>query len=481
MNQEYLLHGLLLNNFMNNDNKYISVIILFLLTLLINQIELIKDFLSGYFETKKCEIHFCQEDKEVPSKRYKAIMHYIVKNPNPTIRILADHVIRGYNNDDILEEKTQIYRINQYDKFLIDKDIYGSFKVENREVKRYSDVLKIEIFKMSIYSEKLSVMMLKDWVEDRLVEYEKHLEDKLLNEQYIFTIKSEEKTLLVDAKKWSSNVTFENRFFENKEEILDKINFFLNNKEWYESKGIPYTLGILLYGEPGCGKTSFIKALLNLTKRHAVDIKLNGNFDFNNLTDIMNKDKINDEYSVPSNKKIIILEDIDCMDNIVKSRYKKEDDDISDDIDINKSDKHDKHKSKKDDNNMSNELKNLIKKINQKTKNSLSELLNIFDGIEESDGRIVIMTSNKPEDLDPALIRPGRIDIKINFRNASFEDFKKIVNHYYNNNNNLEIDDLEIDDLKLLVDYIYTPAEIINICRGFKNINDLIDYLHKNI
>lgn len=41
-------------------------------------------------------------------------------------------------------------------------------------------------------------------------------------------------------------------------------------------------------------------------------------------------------------------------------------------------------------------------------------LLNVLDGVVETPGRIVIMTTNHPETLDPALIRPGRIDKRIN-------------------------------------------------------------------
>ena len=45
---------------------------------------------------------------------------------------------------------------------------------------------------------------------------------------------------------------------------------------------------------------------------------------------------------------------------------------------------------------------------------NLSFLLNLLDGILETHGRILIITSNHPEKLDRALIRPGRIDININ-------------------------------------------------------------------
>ena len=81
-----------------------------------------------------------------------------------------------------------------------------------------------------------------------------------------------EKYLDTQHELWSSNVTFDNRFFDNKEMILNKIDFFLKNRDWYVKKGIPYTLGFLLHGKPGCGKTSFIKALLNYTKRHCVNV-----------------------------------------------------------------------------------------------------------------------------------------------------------------------------------------------------------------
>ena len=68
-----------------------------------------------------------------------------------------------------------------------------------------------------------------------------------------------------------------------------------------------------------------------------------------------------------------------------------------------------------------NELKlisNLIKmSTNTNTKNNnLSYLLNMIDGIHECSGRIIIITTNRPEVLDKALIRPGRIDIKIHFQ-----------------------------------------------------------------
>ena len=58
--------------------------------------------------------------------------------------------------------------------------------------------------------------------------------------------------------------------------VRDKIevNKFINGEDWYNSKGIPYTLGILLYGEPGCVKTSFIKALLKY-----IDVKRENNKD----------------------------------------------------------------------------------------------------------------------------------------------------------------------------------------------------------
>jgi len=43
--------------------------------------------------------------------------------------------------------------------------------------------------------------------------------------------------------------------------LLDDVNNFVSSSEWYALRGIPYRRGYLLYGPPGCGKSSFITAL----------------------------------------------------------------------------------------------------------------------------------------------------------------------------------------------------------------------------
>ena len=69
---------------------------------------------------------------------------------------------------------------------------------------------------------------------------------------------------------FESGKSFKNVFFPQKDTLIKRLDFFRDNKSWYKSRGIPYTLGLLLHGIPGCGKTSTIKAIANHTQRHIV-------------------------------------------------------------------------------------------------------------------------------------------------------------------------------------------------------------------
>ena len=71
---------------------------------------------------------------------------------------------------------------------------------------------------------------------------------------------------------FDSGMSFKNVFFPEKESLIAKIDFFQKIEEWYTVRGIPYTLGLLLHGEPGCGKTSAIKAIANMTSRHIISL-----------------------------------------------------------------------------------------------------------------------------------------------------------------------------------------------------------------
>jgi chaperone BCS1 len=232
--------------------------------------------------------------------------------------------------------------------------------------------------------------------------------------------------------------TFRNTFFTDKDIFLKKINYFLNNENLYKKRGIPYNLGILMYGEPGCGKTSCIKALSNMTNRHIVEVDLKKIKTCEEFQKIFNSDNMDGTF-IPHDKKIIVLEDIDCMSNIVHQR--KDDDDCNNNEFLNFDS--DVAKFLLLQEKMSSKQEST--KINNDNNLTLSCILNTIDGIFENYGRILIITTNYVDKLDSALIRPGRIDIKINFTKCTNKMCHDIINNFYGSDNK-SVDEDNNDD-----------------------------------
>lgn len=87
---------------------------------------------------------------------------------------------------------------------------------------------------------------------------------------------------------------------------------------------------------------------------------------------------------------------------------------------------------------------------------TLSFLLNLIDGIIEQPSRILIMTTNHPDQIDPALIRPGRIDFKQEFKLCSKSIIKDMIEHFFEKENNI--------DVTPLYDNVHSPADVVSAC-----------------
>lgn len=93
---------------------------------------------------------------------------------------------------------------------------------------------------------------------------------------------------------------------------------------------------------------------------------------------------------------------------------------------------------------------------------NLSCILNTIDGVLEQSGRILIITSNHPNMIDEALLRPGRIDMKVHFTKCDENMAISIINNIFNTNIK-----------KIDMSREYSPAEIVNECFNVSNPNDL--------
>eukprot|EP00092_Neocalanus_flemingeri_P035709 GFUD01038880.1.p1 GENE.GFUD01038880.1~~GFUD01038880.1.p1 ORF type:complete len:628 (+),score=164.89 GFUD01038880.1:60-1943(+) len=341
----------------------------------------------------------------------------------------------------------------------------------NREATEYS---------IQIASEVLTVQQLSELLNTWEKEYDEHNQVGDGLKYFVFNPSTENtKNHFYTEFTFESVKSFKNVFFPEKESLIEKIEFFQKNEVWFAERGIPYTLGLLFHGEPGCGKTSTIKSIANLTQRHIISVPLKNVKTASDLYNIFYGTKINNR-SIPMNKRLYVLEDIDCggLEDVVKKRRKRvpkpEEDtkeDVSEDNDDNNESDDDKKKITLTD--ILEIKKGGEKEKEDKKELTLSDLLEVFDGVMESKGRMMVITTNHIDKLDPALIRPGRVDTCIQFGKCKPEAVMSIFQNFYGQENLPES-----FDSKQVPDETLTPAEVVQIfvnnsatpCRGLQVI-----------
>lgn len=430
---------------------------------------------------------------------YKAIMYRLGLFTDDRINHLRESSNMYYDQRTNSNVTESVYEVIQKDPIEVEPGVF--IKCEEVEQDRpnpnTTGTVRIRQSSVKVYSYDLYHKELEKIVERWVDDYRAHKNAEMQNKQFIFNVRFGDNEEVV-CSEFKSNRSFDNFFFEQKDQALAEIDFFLTDTEWYKTRGLPNSLGILGHGHPGCGKTSFIKALLNKTQRHAVVFSVNRHTNLETIERLMRTETLCD-YPIPQNQRIYVLEDIDAMGDIVLKRDKNETEannpqtfasslekELQKKKEKNKKKQEEQEEGQEEEYSGSNEdyqsdkehvdekIDTVLKALNgfsRKSENHMSFFLNLIDGVIETKGRIIVMTTNHVHKLDPALIRPGRIDVRIEFKKCTNDVLCQILSHFYE----MKPEDIHVLLSNKIEEEMFSPAEVARICRAHKlNLNNAI-------
>lgn len=391
-----------------------------------------------------------QTQTTVNHSKMDSVIHYITTIPEVRNLLCISH------ND---------YLPNEFEPIQIEPDLYFQLT----DLKRADAI--IEEFKFKLFCYDHEIQYLQSFVDRCNTDYERRMANKLGTDLYYFDMMVDSKSknsmknplpgthIMYTKHKFHTTRTFDNVFFEDRSKVRNHVDFFLKQKVWYEKKGIPYTIGFMFHGEPGCGKTSSIKAIANTARRHIINIQLSEIKSKEQLRHLFFSEELyvhngstSEKYTIPVHERLYVIEDIDAMGDAVLRREWK------------------KPVPQKETTNQKDDAWFAKNKEEEKETIDLSFLLNLLDGTLESHGRMLAISSNFPERIDRALIRPGRIDMIVHFKKCNRAVLREMINSFYDMESSKEMDES--------MDYKWSPAEVNQILfRNFANPENAITEL----
>lgn len=344
-------------------------------------------------------------------------------------------------------------------KILTEINIYTKFTMDN----------KTHYVPIFVYTTKLKQYI---YIDEQFIYYEDDMSleeffDVINTKTFELETKSNDQPRLiykwnenggVEKSKINSSTVYPDRNFDNwvsvhKPSILRYISRFQKANETGKSdfNGFgSYNLGVIIHGDPGTGKTMFIKSLANALQKDVLIIdakKIKTNSQFETIVKTYYKDHI------------LAFDEFDSIEGVVSRDNKTEKDKST----VLKNLEEQKIKLLSiDSENKSENIKKEIARIEtliQETNDKLDVfgMLTVLDGIEEYRGRVIVATTNYIDNIDSALIREGRFDFKFKLTKFKCEEIKELLckmfsveQHEYINSQNFSNDK-------------YTPVQVMNI------------------
>jgi hypothetical protein len=465
--------------------------------------------ISGYTSKEVTKLKY--------SHRFKALHYYLLHTCKVKftqlyeIMEIADNC-KEYSHTELEEYILMPYQNNKVQicpKLNIYLEI--SVSVESNDdkddkAKKSSQSYKQYLCKISTPGTNTSV--LHEFLENCIEEHNTYLK-KNTSKQYIFEYSKTEyddndrkvakyvETPFVSNKHLTKNI-----FFPEKEQFMKQLDKFVHNRKThqaeYEESGQTFKLTMVLHGTPGTGKTCIVRGMLNYTGRDAILVPWSRIKTCGELSSILRTNQFNGKTKELKDL-IFIFEDFDANYNkalkarktaSVKKIYKSDDSDSDSDSPVDITVLTNKLSETANTVNTPNEIIEQIKSLKEYATKSmnmvnkpiedeltLEYVLNMFDGIVEMHDAIIVFTTNHLEEIDPAAIRPGRVDYILELKNATIETIKEMIKHKFKLT---EEEMLKYEEyLSKIKDINITPAKVQNECFKYSEAEEVLSALCK--
>jgi len=449
--------------------------------------------------------------KQKYSFRFKALHHFLLHNCQldfPQLYEIMEVIdsCKEYSHTEQEEYILMPYQ-NQKVKICSKNDIYLELSVANdknddgdEKAKKTPQCYKQYLCKLTTPTNNIKII--NDFL-DKCIEEHKNYIKKNANKQYIFEyLKTEyddsdrKVAKYVETHFTSNKHLTKNIFFPEKEAFITQLDKFVHEREKHQAEyaetGQTYKFATVLYGPPGTGKTCIVRGMLNYTGRDAIIVPWSNVKTCGDLSSILRSTKFNGKTKELKDL-IYVFEDFDANYNkALKARkpkkklHKYDNDAEPEDLTIlaNKMD------TTANETNTPKEVLEQIKSLKEYATNAMNVMnkpmddeltmeyvLNAFDGVVELHDAIIVFTTNHLEDIDPAVIRPGRIDYMLELKNATLETIKDMIKAKY------KLSDGELaeydDRLKQIEKKQISPALVQNMCYKYEKeeiVEKLIEY-----